>query len=268
MGLQTRYLKAAATSQLNIVLFAGLMLFGLVSWNIIPVIAALAGEAAWLCAAPLLPVFRAAADRKEKKFRAIDRASELESMISALPAPERGRYVKLDEIVRSIREISAEPGNPVGDLLANSGERIDGLRPRFARLLASRASYRTMLERSDPDEIEKRRRETETALTGADDRVREIRQRQLEILEQRRDKLQGAKADLGVIDAQLESFEDLVMLFKEQAVSLTRPEDLTAHIDGLMSQIEVTERTMSEFDTSFASFDKELGKEPDIKRLQ
>jgi hypothetical protein len=258
MNTYAHYLKAALLSQVNIVYIVGMGLFSLVTWNPVPALIGAIGEAAWLGAAPLTSAFRRMADRRAEKYQAFDREEEVKRLLASLPASEHARFSNMTGLVRDIKATFKGYTGSNKVLLDASSERIDEMLVRYTKLLGTRAQYRAFVEQADADDIERKITSLETEIEGADERLREVKQRQMEILRQRQSKAEKAGRDMEVIDAQLDTFEDLVKLFKEQAISLTSPADFATQLNGLVTQMQVTESTVADLDSSFDLFDREL----------
>lgn len=253
-----RYLKAAAVTQLNIVIFAGLLLFALLLGSPLLLVAALAGEALWLGFAPRLGAFRAYADKREKAFTSLDRAKAADARQQALPTQEQARFARLERMIDTVHGISDRPTGLRKELFDAAEGKIDDVRDRYLALLAARASYRSLLEQQSDSGIAEKLEKLKRQAPSADPRLDDVQRRQISILEERLTKRAQATADARVIDAQLDAFDDLVALFQEQAVTLTTTSDVTSQLDGMLGQIEVTEQTLHELESSFESFDREL----------
>ena len=267
MNSYVHYLKAALLSQLNIVFVVAMGLFSLVTWNPLPAVIGLFGEAAWLGAAPLIPAFRRYDDARAKRHLEIDREADVQKLLDALPATEHARFKDMHSLVRDIKETFRGYTGANKVFLDESSERIDAMLVRYAKLLSTRAQYQSFVAQANADDIERKIDALAAEIEGSDERLGEVKRRQMDILRQRQAKAEKAEEDNRVIDAQLDTFEDLVKLFKEQAISLTSPADFANQINGLVTQMQVTESTVAELDASFDLFDRQLREAEDKRKL-
>jgi hypothetical protein len=261
MNQYTNYLKAALLSQINIVVVAGLALFGLVSWNIIPLLIAATGEALWLLVAPVVPAFRAHVAGREVKFREIDSQAEIRKTLDALPPQQLQRFRAFAALVNAIKEQSATLDDTQKALLTPTVARVDELKVRYVSMLSAEAQLDAYLRDNDVRHLDQKLVALDSEIASAGEQLRAVKAGQREILLQRKTKVHTMEENARLIKAQLESFEDLVRLLKEQSLTLGNPHELAAQVDAVFSQIQITDSVLSDLDaTSFEAFDRELEK--------
>lgn len=259
MSSYGHYLKAALTSVPNIVVFSLLAVVSLVSMNPIPIVLGLVAEAAWLGIAPVLPAFRASVDKTAERHKEIDRKNAASDVIAQLPASAQQRYRRLEGMVDEVRSNYEKIGGNSRILLDQIGGQMESLLPRYLEMLRAASAFDATLEGTDEHDIDARIATLDAEIAGADPRVAEIKERQRGILEKRRDTLGRARKDTAVLHAQLEAFEDLARLLKEQSLTMRDPSAASAQIDALVSGIDVTEQTVHELESNYAElFDREL----------
>ncbi len=259
MSSYGRYFMAALTSVPNIVVFSLLAVVSLVSMNPLPILLALVAEAAWLGVAPVLPAFRNSVDATTARHKEIDRKNEAVAIVDQLPAAAQHRYRRLEAMVDEVRSNYEKIGGNSRILLDQIGGQMESLLPRYLDMLRAASAFDATLAGADEHDLEARIAALDLEIAGADARVAEIKERQRGILEKRRDTLVRARKDTEVLHAQLEAFEDLARLLKEQSLTMRDPTAASAQIDALVSGIDVTEQTVHELESNYAElFDREL----------
>jgi len=267
MGTYGRYFIAAMTAQLNIVLMAAAAVFSLVAWTPVPLVAGLLGEAAWLGVAPLLPSFRRSADRRAEKHKKIDLKADEKRLLDSIPPDMRERFRKISGHADRIKAGIERASGPAKALLERSSGRLDDAVRRAALLLKSAAEHEELLYKNPVPEIQARISAVDAEAGSDDERLREIRLQQKGILERRLDKLRAAERNLQLLHAQIDSLEDALKLFEEQAVSLEDPGAATEQLDALLADIDVTGAAVDDLRDSLAGFDRALADSAETAKL-
>ena len=260
MGSHSQYLKAALASQLNIVLLAACGLFGLVAWTPLPLFIGIAGEAVWLGVAPLLPAFRRAADKRAEKYRRIDAEDATARLLASVPSSSRARFERMAATFRKIRAAHANANAADRILLEQPIARADEMLGKYASLLSASAALDEALSVSSSGDLEQRLSDANAAIENADDRLRAVQEKRRDILLQRIEKVREAEGNAQLLHAQLDSFDDLAGLLRDQTLALRDPSDVTRQIDTLLTEIESSARAYDELRDGLATFDKDLAK--------
>ncbi|MGA7304314.1 MAG: hypothetical protein WBW88_05545, partial [Rhodothermales bacterium] len=92
------------------------------------------------------------------------------------------------------------------------------------------------------------------------------------------EKFKKTKENLEVIEAQLETIEDVTKYIHEQSLTMSNPEEITFQLDTLLSEVEETQAAVEEVEGVFASptdllsdmdsYDVEETDSPDRERTQ
>ncbi|MCZ7554862.1 MAG: hypothetical protein M5R41_00485 [Bacteroidia bacterium] len=261
------YLKAALTSQYNLLLLAAAGMISLISGNLLPLLVALGGEAVWLAAAPLSPAYRAMVDRKQQKHARIDADDEMQRIAGELPPELQKRFERMRRQVGEIRSHNEAQDAPGLALMNRTTERLDDMLRRYARMLHAHNRWLQHAASGNRYEVEQRL----AALAGDDGGDSELaaaREQQRRILEQRLEKLDKAERDNTLLETQIATLEDAMGLLRDQALTLRDPGEMTAHLDGFLTEVEVTEQTVSALESSFAAlFDRELKQAEEARRI-
>lgn len=261
MASYKNYFLKALKNPVGLVAVGGLGMISLVSMNPLPILIGLAGEALFVAGAPLLPGWRRRVDGREAALELEEAADKTRAQLEALPAAEQQRYRRLERTAEATRANYAQYSQASRDFLAKTSARIDDMLARYLRMLIAKDSYAKHLATNSAAELEGRIAALEAEMQRDDERLREVKERQLAVLAQRLEKLRKAESDSALLEAQLGTLEEMVLLLKEQAITMKEPEEISAQLDSLMGEIENTESTVTAIETSFEfAFDRELGR--------
>jgi uncharacterized protein YjcR len=209
--------------------------------------------------APLLPAWRKRVDAGESRQKKLEGENRAKDLLRTLPAAQQGRYRLLMETAVSIRDNYAQYNEASRTYLDQLSERLDDMLLRYSRMLIAENTYTGHLASNSAKELDTRMSTLEKEMAEDDERVRAIKEKQFDILVQRKEKLLKADQDRSVLAAQLTTLEELMKLLKEQAITMKEPEEMNAQLDSLMAEIENTEHTVTALETSFDTlFDREL----------
>jgi hypothetical protein len=174
-----------------------------------------------------------------------------------LPAPERWGQLAPSQreqyrALRTLRQRAEEnlaelPGGKA--LGAVSQARMDALLDDFVRLLHTLNQYREFLGAAQP-EATARERELLAGTLGQEESpsLREVKQRRLDILEQRLTRIAEVRASREVVAHELAAIEDLVRLSYEQSVALRDPARARDALAALSEQAKAAEETVRELE--------------------
>jgi hypothetical protein len=261
------YLKAALTSQYNLLVLAGAGMISLISGNFIPLFVALGGEAVWLAAAPLLPAYRSMVDRKLQKHARIDADGEMQRIATELPPALRMRFETMRRQVGEIRTHNEAQDSPGRAVLDRTTERLDDMLKRYSRMLHAHNRWLQHAASGNRLELEQRLASL-TDEDAGDSELAVARLQQRRILEQRLEKLDKAERDNRLLETQMTTLEDAMGLLRDQALTLCDPGEMSAHLDGFLIEVEVTEQTVSALESSFSAlFDRELKQAEEARRI-
>jgi len=253
------YLKAAFTSQINLLALAGVGMISLISGNPVPLFIGLVGEAVWLGVAPLLPAYRNMVDGKRDRHARIDAEAKTRETLRSLPPELRAQSERLERMARDIRQNYSKYNESSKLFLDRLAGRFDDMVQRHARMLNARHEYERHFSANSEVELRERLDILDAEMSGMDGEVRNLKARQRDILAKRLERLEQAQRDYQLLKAQIATLEEMMALLKEQALTMRRPEEMTEQLNTLMGEIEVTEHTVSSLEASFENlFDREL----------
>ena len=83
------------------------------------------------------------------------------------------------------------------------------------------------------------------------ERVREINQRRIEILNKRLEKCAKIGENLQVIDAQCQAIEEVLLLIRDQSMTMSDPQLVSERLEGLVKDVESTEQNIRDVEAIF-----------------
>jgi hypothetical protein len=256
MAKKPNYLKAAFMVPANLMAMATAAISSAVIGDPLPVLVAAGVESIYLGVLSAAPRFRRAV--RANTISEVDTPEELEQLLTELAPSQREHYAQLkqlrDQILRNYERL---PGGRV--LVASSEARVDALLAAFVRLLATLNSYRKYLNTSDRKTVERELSTLEADLaTTENPRLREVKQRRVEILRRRLSRFQQAEESREVVSHQLAGIEDLLRLTHEQSIAIRDPESVSRQLEALSAEVQSTDETVREMER-FMEFTEETG---------
>jgi hypothetical protein len=263
------YVKSALLHPVNFMVFGVAAVISLVTFNPLFIILGLGWEVAWVGGAPAVPAFRQSVDKKKQLDKAEDKQELDQKMLQTLPPAIQGRYQKLQAISASIPENFGKDSQASTIFLDQINTRVTDVMDRYLQMLKAHDSYQNHIKENPPLQLQENLASLDKEIGEADEKLAALKTRQRQILEKRYQKSLKAEQDCSLLGAQLDTLEELVKLLSTQALTMKKPQEISSQLDGIMSEIEVSESTMTELESSFEDlFDKELNKAEEQKRLK
>ena len=257
------YLRHAFVNGVNLTVLGGAAVASLALLNPLPFLIAAGAELVYLGTVPSLPRFKRFVRAKRERARHELEEKSTGSMLEGLSPNQRESYFVLRDLRdRILENYSRVPGGAA--LAETSMARMDGLLASFVRLLTTLNSYRRYLTHTDRKAIEKELADLKSELAGEhgdSEKVREVKQRRVEILEKRLERFDRAAESRELISHQLASIDDFMRLLHEQSITLRDPDVLGQQLDHLAIEIQATDETVREME-KFAAITEELSPSP------
>ncbi len=170
-----------------------------------------------------------------------------------LNRPNQRRYARLRDLEKKIESNYRKLSYASQGLLESHISKIDGLLDSYLTLLNQKERYKQYGQRTEEKEVVRSIGELREEMAHDPPRVRAIKARRLKILEQRLERFKKSHENLEIIEAQLETIEDVIKYIHEQSLTLRNPEEITYQLDLLLSEVEETESSIGEIEDVFAS---------------
>jgi len=248
---QIDYLKEAFRWQYNKIMLFGALAFAGVSLSALPLILGAGLELIYLSTVPHNSRFQ----RLVRSWKFEDEKRRREKSLSALfyelPAGLRARYANMDNTCRAIRENYKRLTSTSQMFVDQMENKLEGLSQSYVRLLNASFHHQEYLHTINRDSINKESAQLQKDLEKEPAKVQEINRKRIEILSKRLEKYDKIRENTQVIEAQCSAVEDVLNLIRDQSVTMHDPEQIAAHLDGLVKDVEQTEETVREVESIF-----------------
>lgn len=161
------------------------------------------------------------------------------------------RYARLRKLEKDISTNYRKLSYASQGLLDSHLNKIDGLLDSYLNLLFQQERYEAAMQAGTESEVVRTIAGLRKDLEDDTPRVRAIKERRLRILEQRLGRFKRATENHEIIEAQLETVEDVVKYIHEQSITLQNPDEITFQLDTLLSELEETEAAVAELEDVF-----------------
>lgn len=255
------YFKAAFWNQFNLIPLGGLLAasvlapFGGMGF----LFAAAAWEVAWLSFVPTSERFQRRVRAELSKDDGLKEEEENELLFRRLEPRERSKFGEIQSICYSLEGQLASADPTTRTVLEESFRKLGYLLRTYLRLMVSLSGIRQYLKQSDRDNIlaSIRRLEQEIADPNAFDRVKDVKQKNILVLRQRLTRIEKARENEAVIEANLHTLEDTLKLIRDNAMSLDNPQGVSKQIQSVVIGLEESERVLKDIE-AFASLDDKV----------
>ena len=223
------------------------LLAGGVTANVLLVFAA-AAELLYLGTVPRNDRYRRAVRARkigERRKEPRDR-----DVFRTLAKDDQKRYVRFRNMEKAIKDNYAKLPYSSQGLLDAHLKKLDGLLDAHLNLLQLKERYVQFAQRTGEADIVDAISGLRHEMQGDPPRVRAIKERRLVILEKRLDRFKKAGENLAIIEAQLETIEDVTRYVYEQSLTMQNPEEVSFQLDTLMSEVEETQLSMEALEDS------------------
>src|SRR6267142_1879348 len=136
---------------------------------------------------------------------------------------------------------------------------------RFQRLVRSwkfaeeqQKQQQQYLKSTEQDGIMHEIASLQKTLSSDSPKVQEINKKRIEILTKRLEKFDKISENRKVVDAQCSAVEDVLMLVRDQSVTMRDPQQVTDRLDGLVHDVEETEQTVQQVEAIFSGMSPDL----------
>ncbi len=220
-----------------------------------------------IMAAALELMYLGVVPRNERFRRAIrsQRAAEhakppsQKEIFQLLTKTSQRRYARLRKLEKDISTNYRKLSYATQGLLESHLQKIDGLLDSYLNLLYQKERYEYTIQTGTEGEVLQAIASLREDMADDTERVRAIKERRLRILEQRLQRFKRSNENLEIIEAQLETIEDVVKYIHEQSLTLRNPEEITFQLDTLLSEVEETEAAIEEIEEVFSPATDLLG---------
>jgi hypothetical protein len=252
------YVREAFHLQYNWIAMVSAGAFALVSGSLLPIILAGGLELMYLAIVPqnwrfqrLVKSWKLAEEQQKHQ-------QKLGEMLASLPAEMQSRYFHAAQVCGAIRSNFAQFSSTSQIFLQQIDARLQGLLSGYARLLLGAAQQQQYVKSTEQDGIKREIASLQKALSSDPPKVQEINKKRIEILTKRLEKFDKISENRKVVDAQCSAVEDVLMLVRDQSVTMRDPQQVSERLDSLVHDVEQTEQTVQQVEAIFSDMSPDL----------
>lgn len=195
-------------------------------------------------------------ERFQRVVRANHRAERLkpptkEEKYGALTRRQQRRYARLRKLCNEIESNYAGLNAASQQLVQRTMRKLDNILDSYLDLLHQRTRHREAIDSATENSVKKSIAALEDGLDELPDRVRTVKERRLTVLKRRLARYEKAHENLDVIEAQLQTVEDVAKYIHEQSYTLQNPNEITHQLDALFAEVEEAQEHVREIEDVF-----------------
>ena len=252
-GRAKSYLRSAFLNIYNLSLLGGAVVASAATGEYVLAAAAVGLEAVWLLFGPDFKPFRRAVDKVEREEREKADRARVDKLMESLPERDWQRAKALDELRREIERDMQHNPSFQAILLQSELDKLSQLHQSFVQLANACARAETYLSALDPRELE-RQLKAQEAITQkmTDPQVRDLAQKNIDVIRKRQTTITEIENFLARARGQMNLIENSVRLLRDQALTMTSPNQLGEQLDDLLTGVEALQASTKETEAIFA----------------
>jgi len=198
---------------------------------------------------------------RQERFRRVVRSRKMEErnkppsekeVFRQLTKASQKRYIRFRNIEKAVRENYQKLSYASQGMLEAHLKKIDDLLDSYLNMLQQKERYERFAQQATENEVVDAMARLREEMADDPPKVQQIKQKRLNILEKRLTKFKKAHENLAVIEAQLETIEDVTKYIHEQSLTMRNPEEISFQLDTLVSEVEETQASIGEIEEVFA----------------
>ena len=160
----------------------------------------------------------------------------------------RQRYRELARLAERLEGETASELRKRDPFYIENKRKVAVLLANYLKIAMAVTRYNSYLSGVDQQGIVANIERLEQEISSADERVQQVKQKNIDVLRKRLDKLVKAKANSEYLIAQMETIEDTMQLVVDQAITLSDPRGMGSQIDNLLLNLQETELIAAEME--------------------
>jgi hypothetical protein len=241
------FLKAAFLNVYNLSLLGGAATVAALTSDPMIALGALGLEALWLVFGPDFKPFQRAVREAERTEREKGDRERVEKLMAELPEREWQRAKALDELRREIERDMANNPSFQAILLATELEKLAQLHASFVKLASACRRAETYLQAVDVKDLERQIKAQEGLRERmADESVRDLAMKNAAVLTKRLGTIKEIETFLARARGQMNLIENSVRLLRDQALTMTSPDQLTEQLDDLLTGVDAVQQSVKD----------------------
>lgn len=253
-GGAPNYLKAAFLNVYNLTLLAGAASASALTGDWLIGLGALGLEALWLVFGPDFKPFQRSVRETERQEREKADRKRVDQLMAELSEREWQRAKALDELRREIERDMQNNPSFQAILLQTELEKLSQLHASFVRLASSCRRSESYLQAVDVKELQRQisaQQQLQEKMT--DDSVRQLAAKNAMVLQRRLDTIKEIETFLARARGQMNLIENSVRLLRDQALTMTSPDQLTEQLDDLLTGVDAVQQSVKDAEALISS---------------
>jgi hypothetical protein len=240
------YARYAFLNPYNLTLFAGALAFGLLSGHHWVVVIACAAELLWMIFAPDSRILRSLwFDRVFERAERAYAEERCKQKVAELNVSDRTRLAHLASQKDAIERLAKDNPSLAVDLLKDELAKLDALLEDFVDLgiTASRAEQHAMTFDFAAMRRSWHMHEAQAKQHRVGDPRREVAEKNLAVLRQRRERYDDLTRTIQVVRGQMELIEQTFRLLADEILTMASPHELGGRIEELRVAVDAVRET-------------------------
>lgn len=248
------YLRAAFLNAYNLSLVGAAAVATWMTGDWLVGAAAVGLEALWLVLGSDLPGFKRAVKSQEYARRQQDERRSNERLQAQLPEREWHRAQALDQLRADVeRDLAANPSFQAV-LLQSEVAKLSQLQQSFVRLAYASRRAESYLANVDVNDLARQSKaQADLADQSNDPMVRDLAKKNSQVLTRRVAAMKDIDGFVAKAKVQLSLIENSVRLLRDQALTMTSPDQLTFQLDDLLSGVEAVQQSARDAEELFGN---------------
>jgi hypothetical protein len=196
---------------------------------------------------PELKPFQRAVRQAEREAKEKADRKRVEELMAELPEREWQRAKALDELRREIERDMASNPSFQAILLQTELDKLSQLHASFVRLASACRRAETYLQAVDVRELERQLKAQDAIQEKMTDaHVRELAAKNASVLARRLETIKEIETFLARARGQMNLIENSVRLLRDQALTMTSPDQLTEQLDDLLTGVDAVQQSVKD----------------------
>jgi len=238
------YLKAAFANVYNLSLLGGAAAAAVLTGEWWVMASALGLEALWLVFGPDLKPFQRAVRENERKEREAKDRERVERLMKELPEREWQRARALDELRREVEHDMQNNPSFQAILLQSELDKLVQLHSSFVSLAYGCVRAESYLSAVDTRDLERNLQAQRTLSEKmGDPAIQQLAKKNADVIEKRLATIKDIQSFLLRARGQMNLIENSVRLLRDQALTMTSPDQLAEQLDDLLTGVDAVQQT-------------------------
>lgn len=183
------------------------------------------------------------------EIEAYKKTKAITEYYNGLSAPRQRRFEHFKQKLDGIREDYQKMHGNYPEIVNNFLKKINTLQLSYVRLLFMQDRSATFIDRDNPTALQKQIEEIKASMKNDSDKLREIKEKRIALMTKRINGFEKTKENGKIVNAQLQTIEEMVNYIKDQPMALKSTEAEDTLIDNILFETEQMEDTITDMES-------------------